>query len=147
MAKIEIVNAVPSMIEDWMALVLDMRAHYPGLDVSAYRETVLKNMARGSALCALSDGHLAGFLLFFEKRHMLSCMGVAAAYRRQGIGRALIEQMLERMPDDEEIHVVTYRADDPMGKGARALYQSMGFEPDALLETFGYPEQEFILKR
>ena len=143
---IHVVCAKTHDVPAWLALVSQLSAHYPGLDMNDYRKTLEKNIARGTALCVYGENELAGFLLYSPRLHCLSCMGVHPDYRRRGVASALVSQMLRCMPEGD-ITVTTFREDDPLGTAARAFYAHFGFEPGALGEEFGHPFQEFILRR
>lgn len=143
---VRVQTATEADMPAWMALVHLLSAHYPGLDEDDYRQTLARNIARGTALCVRGEGRLAGFLLFSPRRRMLSCMGVHPLSRRAGVATALVREMLRRMPEGD-ITVTTFRQNDPLGVAARAFYQSLGFEPDALMEEFDYPVQQFVLRR
>ena len=40
-----------------------------------------------------------------------------------------------------------YREDDPLGAAPRALYKRLGFEEAELVTRYGYPCQQFVLRR
>lgn len=141
----EVVCAQEDDEREWMALAERLRDHFPGFVTEDYRETLRRNVARGSALCVRMDRKLAGILLFSEKHGCLSYMAVAPEYRRRGVGSALVREMLRRTSGD--IWVDTFRAGDPLGDAPRALYLKCGFEEGELLEGFGYPVQRFYRKR
>ena len=141
----EVLAACEADLGDWMALAVRVKDQFPGFEEEGYRETVLRNMARGSALCVRIDGNMAGILLYSVKHGCLSCMAVAPEYRRMGVGGALVEAMLTATTGD--IWVDTFREGDPMGEAPRALYRRYGFVEGELLEDFGYPVQRFIMKR
>ena len=141
----EVICARECDIEEWMALAERVKENFPGFEAESYRETVLRNMARGSALCVRVNGKMAGILLFSMKHNCLSYMAVAPEYRRTGVGSALIARMLHLM--EGEIRVDTFREGDPMGEAPRALYRRFGFVEGELLEDFGYPVQRFYRKR
>ena len=141
----EVLTACAGDLPEWMALAERVKDHFPGFEAESYRETLVRNIARGSALCVKIDGRMAGILLFSVKHGCLSYMTVAPEYRRMGVGSALIEEMLQRTEGD--IWVDTFRADDPMGDAPRALYRRFGFEEGELMEDFGYPVQRFYRKR
>ena len=54
--------------------------------------------------------------------------------------------MLPYMEAGRDLSLITYREDDPRGQAARAFYRSLGFSEGRLLEEFGHPAQEFVLK-
>ena len=137
-------------LASWMSLVEIVRENFPGLEtqelLDGYRDTVIKNIERQSAICALHGNIVVGILLFSEKYNMLSCMAVHPEYRRSGIARSMIELMLPKLDRTKDITVTTFREDDPMGVAPRAIYQSLGFLPSELCIEQGYPSQVFVLK-
>lgn len=142
--------ATMNNLDSWMSLVEIVRANFPGLEtqelLDGYRNTVIKNIGRKSAICALHGNIVVGILLFSEKHNMISCMAVHPEYRRSGIARGMIELMLPKLDRTKDITVTTFREDDPKGIAPRALYQSLGFLPSELCIELGYPSQVFVLK-
>lgn len=138
-------------VPSWMNLVDLVRWNFPGLEteekIEAYQNTVIKNIERKSAICAL-DGRMAvGILLFSPKYNMLCCMAVHPEYRRQKIGTRMVNLMLENLDRERDITVETFRQGDEKGLAPRAFYQSLGFEEGELCcFEEGYPVQKFILK-
>lgn len=147
---IRVVFATPRQLASWMSLAEILRDNFPGLETEelfdGYRETVLRNMERHSAICALHGNIVAGILLFSEKRNMLTCMAVHPEYRRSGIATKMVGLMLTRLDRTRDIVVTTFREDDPRGSAPRALYQSLGFAPAELVIEQGHPSQVFVLK-
>lgn len=137
-------------LESWMSLVEVVRGNFPGLEteqeLAEYRDTVMKNMERGSAICALDGKMVVGILLFSTKHNMLSCMAVHPEYRRKGIATRMVQLMLTKLDRSRDITVDTFREDDEKGTAPRAFYQSLGFEPGELFIGMDYPQQKFILK-
>jgi len=134
-----------------MRLVERVRDAFPGLEaaeaVAAYRETLEKNVGRGTALCAVCAGEVVGALLYSPHGATLSCLAVHPEHRRRGIARALIGEMLARLPGEGDVTVTTYRAEDPRGAAPRALYARLGFVPAGLTTEFGHPTERFVLRR
>lgn len=150
-SEIKIVSAAEKNLTSWMSLVEIVRQNFPGLETEEkledYRRTVVKNMRRGSALCALDENVVVGILLFSEKENMLSCLAVHPEYRRRGIASGMIERMLERLGRSRDIVVETFREEDEKGAAARALYRSLGFVPERnCLFEGSYPVQRFVLR-
>ncbi len=137
-------------LASWMSLVEIVRDNFPGLEtqelLDGYRSTVVKNMERQSAICALHGKIVVGILLFSVKHNMLSCMAVHPEYRRRGIAGRMVELMLTKLDRTRDITVTTFREGDPWGAAPRSLYQSLGFEPAELCVEQGYPSQVFVLK-
>lgn len=134
----------------WMDFVEVVKWNFPGLEteekVAEYRKTVIKNIERGTAICALNHNMVIGILLFSTKYNMLCCMAVHPEYRKQGIGRKMVELMLTKLDRSCDIVVETFREEDEKGIAPRAFYRSLGFIPGELGEFEGYPQQWFVLK-
>lgn len=149
MKNIIISLAKLSDLDSWMELVNLIRKNFPGLDkqdeLENYKETVIKNINRQTAICVKDNGKIVGILLFSKKQNMLCCMGVHPNYRRIGIANKLIEEMLIYLPKDSDVTVTTFREEDEKGTAPRALYKSFGFVESELCYEFGYPHQKFIL--
>ena len=132
----------------WIELVSALRWNFPGLETAAqldaYQETVRKHIGRKSALCAKEDGRIVGVLLFSKKRNQLCCMAVRPEYRRQGVATRLVERMLDCLDPARDVIVTTFREEDEKGGAPRALYQKLGFIPDALGIEYDCPIQRFV---
>ncbi len=133
-----------------MSLIDIVRDNFPGIgteeSLKEYRNTVIKNMKRKTALCVKSNDRIVGILIFSYNAKCLSCMAVHPQFRKQGIGSALVEKMISLFPVVIDISVSTFREDDPKGIAPRALYKKYGFEEGKLITEFNYPHQKFILK-
>lgn len=141
-------------IEDlasWMDMVEIVRYNFPLLEkdeeLAKYKDIVIKNIKRKSALCVKDGNIVIGILIFSYNQKCLSCMAVHPDYRRRGIATALIEIMISVLPSDEDIWVITFREDDEKGKSPRALYKRIGFKEAELLMEHNYPHQKFVLYR
>lgn len=149
--RLEIQLAQTQDIDAWMELVERVKDSFPGLEtqetLDAHKTTVLHFMENASAICAVTADHIAGTLLFSKEDGMLCFLAVDPVHRRQHIAQQMISFMLTQMDAHKDITVSTYREGDPNGIAARALYKSLGFSARKLTEEFGYPVQEFILKR
>lgn len=134
----------------WMDLVEEVRFQFPGMETDAsmaeHRETVLGFMKKRQALCVKDGKAVVGVLLFARKERMICCLAVSPEYRRRGIGSKLLSAALEELAGPGDIVVSTYRKEDGNGAPARALYRKFGFREGALLEEFGYPVQQFVLR-
>jgi GNAT superfamily N-acetyltransferase len=80
--------------------------------------------------------------------HQIYWLYVRRSRRREGVGIALLEAVLERWPTGN-VEVAIFTADSPGGQPARALYERFGFvccgrthpAPD------GGPRDSFLLRR
>jgi len=135
----------PCDIDSWMALVRQVSWNFPGLEtqeqLQTHKQTVLRFMQEGRALCAKEDGRVVGVLLLSKKHNMICCLAVAPDRRRRGIASALLKEAIARLNGGREISVTTFRADDPKGDAPRALYRRFGFEEGELCIEQGYPMQ------
>ncbi len=142
--------AAPDNLKSWMSLAEIVRDGFPGLETEAaledYRNTVMKNIERGSAISAVDGSMVVGILIFSEKRNYISCMAVHPEYRRQNIASQMIQLMMTRLDKSRDITVETFREGDEKGKAARAFYASLGFVPGELCVSLDYPTQKFVLK-
>ena len=136
-------------LASWMELMGVMRENFPGLETQAaleeYEKTVMKNIARKSAVCALDGDRVVGLILFSVNQNRLSQLAVHPDYRRRGIASQMIALMLEKLDRRRDIVVTTFREGDEKGRAARALYSRLGFRPGNLGYSMDYPVQDFIL--
>jgi ribosomal protein S18 acetylase RimI-like enzyme len=134
----------------WMDLVRLVSWNFPGLEsdelLDGYKNTVIKNIKRKSAICVISEDSVVGILLFSTKQNMLCCMAVHPDYRKKGIAKLMIQEMMRSLDKSRDIIVNTFREEDQKGIAPRALYISLGFEPAELVENLGYPSQRFVLR-
>ena len=134
----------------WMALVERVRWNFPGLETEQsmedYKNTALKFMRRGEALCMKHGDEIAGVLLFSSKHSMICCLAVSPDFRRKGAASAMLTEALSKLDRSRDISVSTFREDDDKGTAPRTLYKKFGFVEDEFVFEFGYPCQKFILK-
>jgi GNAT superfamily N-acetyltransferase len=139
-------------MDAWMHLVEIVRdSFFPGLETAqqleAYRQIVIKNIERQTAICARHGSEVVGVLIFSLHSKTLSCMAVHPDHRRKGIATAMIEKMIPLFPEDVDIWVTTFREEDEKGLEPRRLYKKFGFVEDELIEEFDLPQQKFVLRR
>ncbi len=144
-----VLRACPADINAWMRLVTRVRDNFSGLETDEclddYRQTAMRFMTEGRALCIKDENGIQGVLLFSKKHNMICCLAVAPEARRRGIASRLLETALSALDPSRPVTVTTFRAEDAKGAAPRALYQSFGFRAAQLVEEFGYPNQAFIL--
>ena len=137
-------------ISSWMNLVEKVRLNFPGLetenDINEYKNTVIKNVNRKTALCVKNGSKLVGILIYSIRQKRIGCMAVDPEYRQRGIGSKLIREMLKNFQSGDEITVSTFRDNDDKGIAPRAMYKRLGFEEKELCTEFNYPHQIFKLK-
>lgn len=138
-------------IDHWMSLVKKVKDVFPGLEtkeaMDEHKNTVLDFMGRASAICAKDQGMIVGALLFSSENNEICFLAVDAEHRRQHIAKKMVSFMLTKMDPLRDVSVTTYRDGVPEGRAARAFYKQMGFTEGKLMEEFGSPVQEFVLRR
>ncbi len=138
-------------LDSWMELVTSVRYNFPLLEsdeeLEKYRQTVIKNINRKSAICVTQTDIVVGVMIFSYNQNCLSCMAVSPMHRRMGIASAMIEKMLSVLSVEKDVWVITFRDNDEKGYAPRALYKTFGFIEDELLMEHNYPHQKFILHR
>ena len=110
-------------------------------------ENLRKAIAERRALCAKDARGLLGVLVLSDQHKGIGFLAVHPEARGRGIASALVRMMLDVLPADQDIFVTTYREDDPLGAAPRALYKRLGFEEAELVTRYGYPCQQFVLRR
>ena len=134
-------------IDAWMDLVALVRDAFPGLSLGEYRGNLRKAIAERRALCAKDARGLLGVLVLSDQHNGIGFLAVHPEARGRGVASALVRMMLNVLPADQDIFVTTYRKDDPLGAAPRALYKRLGFEEAELVTRYGYPCQQFVLRR
>lgn len=138
-------------IDGWMVLVNKVKNSFPGLEtteaLNEHRASALDFIRNNSAICAVTENRLVGSLLFSRDQNMLCFLAVDPDCRRHHIAEQMVNHMLGFMDPEKDIVVTTYREGVSEGIAARAFYKHLGFTEGNLKEEFGYPVQEFLLKR
>lgn len=98
--------------------------------------TLRNNIARRSAFCVRDNaGSVLGGLLLggTAPDNWLRWLAVRRIARGQGIGTALLEDVLCRWSAPCTISLATFGADNPEGRPARRLYERHGFRACEML--------------
>ncbi|MCI6152412.1 MAG: GNAT family N-acetyltransferase [Fusobacterium perfoetens] len=137
-------------INNWMDLVKKVKNNFPGLETEAdlekHKKIVEKFIKNKEAICVKENNTIIGVLLFSKKEKILCFLAVDKNYRRQHLGKTMLNKMLENFNLDDEIKVSTYREGVSDGITARLFYKKLGFIEGELTEEFNYPVQIFTLK-
>ncbi|MCL1863437.1 MAG: GNAT family N-acetyltransferase [Defluviitaleaceae bacterium] len=137
--------------ELWMNFVTLVRHEFRPLkqdeEFEKYKQTVVKNINRKTAICVKCEDIVIGILIFSINQNCLGCMAVHPEHRKNGIASAMITKMLSILSPNKNVWVTTYREDNVKGVAPRALYKKFGFIEDELTMDFGYPHQKFVLHR
>jgi GNAT superfamily N-acetyltransferase len=131
-----IVTAVPEDIPAWIKLAAEVEPLFgPMVNEPSFLSALQRNIARGTAFCVRdSEGNpgvpLIGGLIFSPKPpiYKIGWLVVTQQYRRQGIGKRLVEQSLEVIIPPAELVVTTFGEDNIAGKPARRFYEHMGLQ-------------------
>jgi len=133
-----------------MSLVEIVRDSFPALEtadqMSDCKQIALTNINRQTALSVKHNAEIVGILLFSPKSAELLFLAVHPEHRRKGIAESLINKMRSLVPEDAEISVCTFRADDMKGNGPRDLYKKLGFREAEMMTLYDYPFQKLVLR-
>lgn len=132
-------------LEKWIDLVKREQEYFPGLEIKEYESIVKKFIQNKEAICVEKDKKIIGSLLFSKKEKELCFLVVDKNYRKQHLGKKMIEMMLENFESNDRIKVSTYREEDEKGKNTRLFYKKLGFIEGELSIEFNYPVQVFYL--
>ena len=125
MLKVE--RAIEQDIPLWLHLADEVGQLF-GADMAhnpAFQTWLHRSIERSSAYCVRLDGKLAGAMQF--RNGWINWLAVGRLFRRQGIGRALIE--FAQLSGAKEIRVSTFGIGHPHSESSmgRALYRALGF--------------------
>jgi GNAT superfamily N-acetyltransferase len=127
-------RATVADIETWLALAREVEPLFgpmPRFDV-----TLKSKIAEGLAICARdSSGHVIGGALLGGEApdNWIRWLAVARSARRNGVGGALMLEILRRWPGPCTISLATFGADNIEGLPARRFYERFGFAPGPML--------------
>ncbi|OEO29817.1 hypothetical protein VW23_024175 [Devosia insulae DS-56] len=110
------------------------------------REAIAEWIALGQCHLAERDGAVAGYVALtrsFFRSPFIEMLMVGAAFRRTGIGRALIEHCVSLTPPAEKLWTSTNESNTPM----RALLPQLGFAQTGLFEHLDEGDPELIFLR
>lgn len=142
-ADIRLAN--PSDIPSWMWLVHLVVDGYPALDEIDYLQKLRTCIDEQRALI-LKDGNTTiGVLAFSYDTGSIEFMGVHPQYRKYGLQKLFLDQLMEKYLPGREISATTYREHDKADTGYRKELKLLGFAERELLTEFGYPTQRFVL--
>lgn len=149
-----VVVATPEDIPAWLDLAREVEIPYfgPLVDDPQFNASLQRTIERGTAFCVRDkDGApgttLAGGLLFSAKppTYKIGWLAVAAAWRRNGIGKSLVARASALIQPPAELTVVTYAEGSEIAPPARQFYEHIGLQPaePAPPTPLGYPCQVF----
>ena len=148
----DVVTADASDLPGLLGLAAEVETWFgPMLGVAGFHEALERNVGRGTALCVRRPGG-AGLRggVFFGLRPTgcrIHWLVVAGDERGQGVGSALVAEVVRRLPGPGVVEVVTFAADHPAAvpSGARRFYESLGFTAEEPAEPGpdGTPRQWF----
>lgn len=134
-----------SDIENCLALMELVKDDFAGYKKEEFIKAMYTAIAGREAFITYEDNEVSGLIAFTYREREITLLAVNSKHRQKGIGKALINQVKKCFRPGDMLQVVTFRGDDPKGKGAVACYHSCGFIDDKLVEVYGYPCQKMIL--
>ncbi|MCU6687677.1 GNAT family N-acetyltransferase [Dorea acetigenes] len=133
-------------ISNILSMMEQVKEAFPGYQEIEFLEALYKAIDCKTAFLEEREGRLAGMLTFSYQEKELTFLAVVPEFRKQGVGKRLIKQMVECFEEGETVHVITFREGDQIGMAARYCYHSCGFVDDEELVVFDYPCQKMVLK-
>lgn len=129
-----------------LSMMDEVKESFPGFEEKEFLEALDLAVSRKEAFLAERQGEVAGLAVFSGQDRELTFLAVRPEFRKQGIGKRLIERVISCFPRGEEISVITFREGDPEGTAARRCYLSCGFVDGEDLTVFDYPCRRMRLK-
>ena len=144
--KYQIVNAPETNLAETYKLIADIYGEstsfcdtfeqkYPSID--SYADFLSRDKNLSLKLFALHQGSPVGFLFLSPQKPLYLqhtayfSMGIRLSHQGQGLGKALVQQMLQQRPQQTEIIYLMVREDN---SSAIKLYQNFDFNTAATLE-------------
>ena len=129
--------AQPGDIAAWLCLAAEVEPLFgPMVNDPGFHRALRRNIERGTAFCVREDdgppgASLLGGILFSPKPplYTIGWLAVTQQSRRRGVGRLLVERVVNHAQPPAEIVVTTFGPDAEEGQPARRFYESIGFYP------------------
>jgi len=127
---------------DWLLAIDPVAAH------NARRGRFLKlAVTEGRCEIGLIEGERAAFAVWhrqFFSRPFLALLVVAAAYRRRGIGTALVRHVIARAGEGDDFFISTNASNE----AAQRMIEKLGFVRSGTIENIdpGDPEWIYLLR-
>ncbi len=128
-----------------LSMMEEVKEDFPGYQEAEFLDALEKAIGNREAILEEEDGKLAGMISFSYEEKELNFLAVRPEFRKCGIGRTLIERVKSCFRSGEELSVVTFRAGDERGIGARHCYHACGFKEGEKLTVFDYPCQKLTV--
>lgn len=132
-------------IDNCLALMELVKDDFAGYKKDEFIQAMYNAISEKEALITYDDNEIVGLIAFSYKNNEITFLAVNPKFRHRGIAKSLINEVKKCFRPGDMLQVVTFRSDDPKGKGAVACYHSCGFKDDAQLEVYGYPCQKMII--
>ena len=124
-------------IPNWLTLAAEVEHLFgPMVDNPSFLKALQENIARETAVCIRRrDGppgnQLLGAMLFTENppTYRIGWLAVAGEWRRRGVGRTLVQHVLDLVTPPAEVFVTTFHEKDTVGREAVRFYRELGFRP------------------
>ncbi|NDJ76356.1 MAG: GNAT family N-acetyltransferase [Chloroflexi bacterium] len=142
-------------IPAWLKLASEVEHLFgPMVSDPGFHSALEKNIERGTALCIREDEGspgaplMGGILLGYRPLKIeIDWLAVAERWRRYGVGRALMNHVLELAQPPVEMVLLTFGEHEPGGAAARHFYESFGFQPSEVGPTNSAGKQTQVYRR
>lgn len=125
--------AGPEDFDAWIALAREVEPLFgPMADVESFREALRQAISNKTAFCLITNAGenrriMHGGIIISKESNEIVWLAVSAESRGKGLGKALLQQAIDRLNQEKSIVVQTFDESVPEGKSARMLYKKFGF--------------------
>jgi GNAT superfamily N-acetyltransferase len=132
-----VVTAELSDVPGWLDLAAEVEGLFgPLVGELGFLRSLVKNIGRGSAFCIRESDRpagapLLGGIMLSDRAplYTIRWLAVSERQRRRGVGRLLVQHVVNLASLPGEIVVVTFGGDVRDGLPARLFYERLGFTP------------------
>lgn len=133
-------------IPAWMDFVPLVIEGFPCFDEKQHLRRLQYYIEQKQALLLRDRQTIAGAAAFSREAGSIDFLDVHPQYRRHGIGKALLDFLMDTAFSGREISITTFREGDKADTGQRAAYKRLGFAEAEPATEFGYPVQRLVRK-
>ena len=135
-SKPQVQIAAKDDFPNWLVLASEVEYLFgPMVDNRLFHDSLKKCILRGQAFCVREKNGqpgipLMGALMLAAEppAYRIGWLAVAQKWRRQGVGRLLVEHVFGLVKPPAEVIVTTFAENDKLGQEAVMFYKNMGFK-------------------
>jgi ribosomal protein S18 acetylase RimI-like enzyme len=135
-SKLQVQIATKEDIPSWLVLSSEVEYLFgPMVDNRLFHDSLIKCITQRLAFCVRErngepGSPLMGALMLSAEPpvYRIGWLAVAQKWRRQGVGRLLMEFVFNHIKPPAEVIVTTFDENDKLGQEAVMFYKNMGFK-------------------